>query len=440
MNQYLKTRQHGDHYRNATIGDETDDDLSSCRSDIARAKNEWERTVDALPELVCLVDQNGHIVRANRMVERWGLGEVNDVPGMHVHDLLHKDCTSAGCPLRDAVSLSLAEQSSNRYLESAITDPFLGRTLIVHTRLMPGYTFIDNQLAQPCAVVIISDVTALQKAQQELAALNKNLEKRVTIRTAELLQSNKELSAEISRRTSAEKNLKTSRDELSSLTEQLISAQEDERRRLSRELHDSLGQSLGAIKYSLERVSLMQENAAHGDPKAEIASTIEHVSNLIREARSMAMGLRPPMLDDMGVVSAIKWLCDTFSSSFSDTEYRIELAVSNEQIPTQIATPIYRIVQEAMNNVVKHASAKSVFVSLKIEDDAVHLEIFDDGVGFDNSPNDTGQFRQLGKIGRLGMRERAINSNGFLSVRSEPGKGTHVCAVWPLADVKDLVE
>ena len=91
MDRQMKTRQDSENFRGTTNGNKPADDLSACRNDIERAKNEWERTVDALPELVCLVDQNGHIVRANRTVERWGLGEVGDVAGVHVHDLMHKD-------------------------------------------------------------------------------------------------------------------------------------------------------------------------------------------------------------------------------------------------------------------------------------------------------------------------------------------------------------
>jgi len=402
--------------------------------DIARAKNEWEKTVDALPEVVCLVDQNGHIIRSNRTVERWGLADVCDVRGLHIHDLLHDKCTLSNCPLKDAVSLSMAKQASNAYLESAITDDILGKTLIVHTRLMPERSSGDNEQAHPCAVVVVSDISALQAAQRDLADLNQDLEKRVEFRTAELVKSNREINAEVGRRRAAEAELQASRDELADLTQQLIDAQEDERHRLSRELHDSLGQSLGAIKYSLERIVVMHETAALVKPEKEIATIIERVGYLIREARSMAMGLRPPMLDDMGAVSAVGWLCHTISETFTGIDFRIELEVSDDEIPKRLSTSIYRIAQEAMNNVVKHASAKSVLISLKIENNTLHLEVLDDGVGFENDASDTAYFEKLGKIGRLGMRERAINSNGSLTVESWPGEGTSVRAEWLLGD------
>jgi|GEM_PF-570499 len=408
--------------------------------DIARAKNEWEKTVDALPEVVCILDQYGNVVRSNRTVERWGLGDVGAVRGIHIHDLLHGNCMLSNCPLRDAVSLSMAAQTTNGYLESAITDPVLARTLIVHTRLMPEiFADDDTQQPQPSAVVVLSDISALQRAQQELATLNKDLEARVERRTEAFVATNKELSEEVTRRRAAERELQTSRDELADLTQQLIKAQEEERERLSRELHDSLGQSLGAIKYSLERVVAMLEHAGPPwEPQKEITSIVDRVGELIREARSMAMGLRPPMLDDIGAASAVDWLCQTFAKTFTDINFQVELEASDGEIPDQLSTTIYRIVQEAVNNVVKHASAKKVLVLLSLNHDVIQLEVLDDGIGFSNNTLDTGHFKKIGKMGRLGMRERAVNSNGLLTVESWPGEGTRVRAEWPLQEVRKL--
>lgn len=407
---------------------------------IAQAKNEWEKTVDALPEVVCLVDQKGNVVRSNRTIERWGLGQVRDVRGVHVHDLLHKNCVLTVCSLRNAVSLTIAAQTSNGYLESAITDAELGKTLIVHTRLMPNYPGADGQPFQPSAVVVVSDVSALKKVQQDLADLNKDLEQRVKDRTAELVAVVDELNEEVSRRRSAEVELQGSKDEMANLTQLLINAQEDERHRLSRELHDSLGQSLGAIKYSLERVLALHEGADIWDHETEITTIIGRVGLLIREARSMAMGLRPPMLDDIGAVSAVGWLCQTFEETYTDIDFQVELEVSDHDIPIQLSTPIYRIVQEAVNNVVKHAAAKKALVLLSLDDGVLKLEILDDGVGFDSQAVDTGKFEKLGKIGRLGMRERTINSGGSLIVESRPGEGTKVYAEWPLREVQIQAE
>jgi signal transduction histidine kinase len=149
----------------------------------------------------------------------------------------------------------------------------------------------------------------------------------------------------------------------------------------------------------------------------------------------MAVGLRPPALDDIGTTSALETLCKDFASTYRDIAFHIELDARNEDIPEQLATPVYRIVQEALNNVIKHSSAETVLISLRIEKDTLRVEVLDDGVGFDNSSTgSTGNFMHLGKVGRLGMRERAINSNGVLTIESWPGEGTRVLSEWTLAD------
>jgi signal transduction histidine kinase len=407
---------------------------TSRQAIIARAKHEWERTIDSVPEVVCLVDQDGAIVRINRTVERWGLSDVRNARGVDIHTLFHKNCAMEQCAFRDAVSLDTKIWPSGSHRESTFRDDALRRTLTVHTKLIDALPVTPDQSALPFAVVVVSDVTALSEAQKALNKLNSRLEDRVHRRTSELSALNSKLRAEISHRRVMEIDLQKSRDELAELTDQLLRAQEDERQRLSRELHDSLGQSLGAIKYSLERVMVMQADPTHGDPKSEIATIIGRVGDLARETRVMAMGLRPPVLDDMGVVSAMKWLCQAFINTYTEIDFRVELEIADDDVPVGLWTPIYRIVQEAMNNVVKHAAAKNVLVSLGLNGDLLRLEILDDGVGFDNRANDTGQFKKLGKHGRLGMRERAINSNGTVEVESWLEKGTRVRAEWSMSD------
>lgn len=405
---------------------------SQSLEEIRCAKYEWERTVDLLPEVVCLIDQNGLILRANRTLERWGLGDVREVRGLHVHDLFHSDCHLTSCAFRDAVCVTLAAQASDGHLQSAITDAVLEKTLIVHTRLMGELPVSIEQDSYPSAVVVVSDVSALLVAQKELAALNQELELRVATRTQELQSSNRELAGEVRRRDAAERELQMSRDELATLNEQLIYAQEEERRRLSRELHDSLGQSLGAIKYSVERVAATYAGSPQGIPPDELAAIVDSLGESIRETRSLAVALRPPMLDELGTVSAIRTLCQNFGETYSKIAFQIEIDVENSDIPSRLSTPIFRITQEALNNAVKHSAASTILVSIRMDGVYLKLEILDDGIGFDSGNADTGEFQQLGKVGRIGMRERATNSIGRLEIESQPGQGTKVSAVWSL--------
>jgi signal transduction histidine kinase len=327
----------------------------------------------------------------------------------------------------------MAAKASDGHLQSAIDDDILKRTLIVHTRLIEGLPERSERQVLPSAVIVVSDISALHKAQLELSSLNSDLERRVISRTAALQQTNEDLAEEIARRRATEQELKASRDELENLTEQLINAQEAERERLSRELHDSLGQSLGAVKYSLESVVAAQANSGNGDmSNADLAAIVGRVGDLIRETRSLATGLRPHVLDELGIASAIRALCRQIDETYPDIEFHIDIDVSDDEVPPRLATPIYRIVQEGLGNVVKHASAESVMVALRLHGDVLCLEILDDGVGFEDLVGGTGAHKALGKLGRVGMRERAAHSNGALKIESWPGEGTRIKAQWPL--------
>lgn len=400
---------------------------------IRNAKNEWEATVDALSDLVCLVDGNGRIIRANRTAERWRLSSVVNVRGMSVHDMLHPACQGAGCALASATELRRLHNGSVDSYESVIVDANLERALKIQIQQVTQLPDIADSSHNAMAVIIIADITALHNARGELKALNQTLEQQVRERTDALVQAIQNLKLENDQRKLAELNLKESRDELALLSQQLMRAQEDERSRLSRELHDSVGQSLGAVKYTLERLAAARDQKNPDDPNEILPRAIAGVAEAIRDTRTIAMRLRPPILDDMGAAAAVQWLIRSFSSTYPDVDFHLHASVTNEEIAGQLATHIYRITQESLNNAVKHANADSILVSMKQDSNRLLLEIADDGVGFESEMNDTGQFRKLGHFGHLGMRERAANSNGSLTIRSAPGKGTTVKVEWELA-------
>ena len=403
---------------------------------IARAKTEWEQAVDLLPDLVCLVDPQGHVIRVNRTVERWGLGDVSEVRGRNLHNVMHPACPLKTCPLRSALVTPVGAQVGKIEHKVTATDTVLDRTLVIQKRFMLGSGKRVEHETPGCAMVVISDISPLHKAQMELWKLNKTLEQRVADRTVELEQANTLLIQEVEQRRVAEAELTASAEDLQSLSEQLLNVQESERRRLSGELHDSIEQSLRAIKYSLERVAVINKDPALGNAAPEIDKVIEQVVGCIRETRSLVTSLRPLILDDMGPASAISWLCRHFADIYRGIEFRAELSVSNTDIPAALATPLYRIIQEGLNNVVKHASAKAVIVTVGIQGTMLKAEVLDDGVGFDINSADTSKLRHLGNFGRLGMRKRASNSGGVLILDSTLGKGTRLSVEWDLAKVE----
>jgi signal transduction histidine kinase len=220
----------------------------------------------------------------------------------------------------------------------------------------------------------------------------------------------------------------TSRNELSVLSNHLMNAQEIERKRIAQELHDSIGQSLSAVKYSLERALELTQQGDVQAPRDLLTTTIGRVQETVDLTRSIAMNLRPSMLDDLGVVSTVRWFCREFTEVYRGIRVHTDLDLDDDLVPAALGTPIFRTLQEGLNNVANHAKAKAVFVSLRSDSHNLTLEIRDDGVGFD--PKSHAARQNLGR-GLSGMRERASETGGTFTLQSSRRVGTSIRVDWP---------
>jgi signal transduction histidine kinase/PAS domain-containing protein len=397
------------------------------QSFIVRAKQEWESTVDALPEVICLVDREQRVLRANRAVERWGLGGIRSVLGLPLHTLFHGSCSMGDCELRHALDRLWAHPISVEQVPLDVEDSVLAKTLTLRARPMPSPPPFDPP-SENYAVFVATDTTLLRRAQRELRALNRDLECRVAERTAELLEANAELREQVLRREQAEQALMQSRNELSLLSVQLMVTQENERKRIARELHDGIGQSLSAIKYSIERAIELAKHPRLGSSAKVMQLAVVHVQKTMDEVRSISDNLHPPVLDDMGAASAVRWFCREWSRVYTHLNVTMSIDVRDTEVPRGLATAVFRTVQESLNNVAKHAAAREVVVGLRRDGSALVVEVNDDGVGARGTTN--GQLTKLGH-GLRGMRERAEHTGGELSITAEPGRGTLVRVRWP---------
>jgi signal transduction histidine kinase len=387
---------------------------------IQKAKQEWEATADALSTMVCLLSAEGIVVRANRVVEHWGLGSVSAVVGKPAHSVLHPDCTDLECGMALGLAAALPRLQEGKTREFEYYAAERNQTLQFVLRPMRSDTR---------SVLLVHDVSALRQAQQGLIDANANLEVRVRQRTRELADSNRELRNEVSRREQAERELLASRNNLALLSEQLIQAQEQERRRIALELHDSVGQSLSAIKYTLERAIIMVQRPELGSPEAALASAVQRIHETADGIRAISMNLRPPVLDNLGAASATLWFCREFAAIYPDISVRTEVSAQNAEIPARIATHLFRCVQELLNNVAKHAAAKTVWVTLQRDAAALQLEVRDDGHGM--AGNTTDHSKLLGS-GIRNLRERAEMTGGNFSLTSLNGYGAVARITWPL--------
>jgi signal transduction histidine kinase len=219
-----------------------------------------------------------------------------------------------------------------------------------------------------------------------------------------------------------ERRLAQSESRLRTLSAQLMTAQEEERRSIARDLHDEMGQVVTAMTLDLQRAA----QAAERDKKDDlIARALRGAGRLLESIHEVAARIRPSLLDDLGLKDAVQ-------SYLGDYEHRSGIAVHTDlqfdraDVPPGVSENVYRILQEALTNVAKHARAREVNVALRVTADRAVLAVRDDGTGFVPAAVD-GQ-----RLGLLGMRERAELLEGTFTVKSEPGKGTEIGVAIPL--------
>lgn len=260
----------------------------------------------------------------------------------------------------------------------------------------------------------------LRDAHEQLADRARQLEGLVQERTARLVESNEQLRREISERERAE----ASRE---ALRRQLLNAQEEERRRISRELHDQMGQNLTVLNLGLKSL----HDSAPKNFQGVVLPLKELAAQTARDLHRVALELRPSTLDDLGLVKAVRNLVQTWSAQWTiDVDVECSQYASSD-VSKEAETALYRIIQEALNNVAKHSGAKRVSIILQGTAGRADAIIEDDGRGFDTTkprlPAD-----QKGGLGISGIRERLNVLGGSLTIESAPGRGTSLIVRIPV--------
>jgi two-component system NarL family sensor kinase len=208
---------------------------------------------------------------------------------------------------------------------------------------------------------------------------------------------------------------------------------EVERKRIAGHLHDGLGQSLATLKLRVEKSLIKLELDQLGEVKDILTDVVIQLRNAIGEVRNIATELRPAMLDDLGLIATLHWLSRQFQAAHTDISVVVEFDLPEESIPAELKTVVFRLIQEALNNVAKHARASSIFVYLRAYPGAFLLGVVDNGVGFDPEQLLSGKNCLLG-AGVNNMRDRVEVSDGKFNIRSRVGSGTVVSAEWGVSD------
>ena len=384
-------------------------ELEQAQESLNRAKQFDDAVMENMGEGLYTVDSQGLVTFMNPAAEQlfgWTFGELR---GRNIHDAVHYKYPD-GSPFPVEKCLNLQVLRSGKTL-TAHEDVFIRKDGTFFDVIYSSSPLREDGNITGL-VVVFRDVTArkqaeeaLRQAHEQLADRAKQLQTLVELRTAKLAKSNERLRHEMAER--------------EALRRKLLHAQEEERRRIARELHDQMGQNLTALNVGLK--SLLD-----GQSRSGLGSRVQHLQELAtqtaRDLHRVAVELRPAALDDLGLVKAIRALIETWS-----TRYRIDVDFEAGQykaagISSEIETTLYRIIQEALNNVAKHSGATRVALVLRRTEEQVQAIIEDDGRGFDarvTSQSGNGS----GRLGLLGIQERLGIVGGDFKIESAPKRG-----------------
>lgn len=219
--------------------------------------------------------------------------------------------------------------------------------------------------------------------------------------------------------------LQESEERLRHLSSELLTAQEKERRRLALQLHDSVGQSLSALKFGIEETLESLTNKVEENQLKPLRVSVPLIRQIVAEIRQIQKDLYPATLDDLGIIATINSFCKQYRGIYRNLKLTTQFTLNENEVPVSLKPVIYRVLQEAMNNVAKHSKAASVSISLHKEATSLQLLIEDDGRGFDA----TTHFKK--GLGLSSMKERAELSGGEFQIDSQDGGGTRITVSWP---------
>jgi PAS domain S-box-containing protein len=286
----------------------------------------------------------------------------------------------------------------------------------------------NEDLSPAGALAVIRDITARKLAEVELQKAHDELELRVLERTRELAEANASLRDQMDARANTER-------QKTELLQRIVTAQEDERGRIARDIHDQLGQRITALR--LQIASLADHDGKSASQNGQLELLKRTALRLDSEVSFLAWELRPASLDDLGLPEAAKAFLDEWSHNYKiSSEFNIR-GFAKKRLTNEAETQLYRIMQEALNNVAKHANASRVNVLLEWSKTNVRLIVEDNGKGFDVSRSTSASTSGRG-LGLLGMSERAALVGGHVEIESARGKGTTVFTSVPAVAAKSL--
>jgi PAS domain S-box-containing protein len=429
--------------------------LRSQQSELEKSQARYADLYDLAPVSYLTLDAHGRILEVNRTGAR--------LLGVAQGRLIRRSFRGfVDSPSQAAFLAHLAKVFKKRAGQSSHLRLLRADGTALHARLVSLRTDHDPEYGRCCRSAII-DTTEKKKVEDALNAAHAELEQRVQQRTRELSKTNRALESQARHRQLAEQALKQAHDELERRVQQrtaellqtnqalaaeiaqrleaeqarhrvlrrLIEIQEAERGRIARGLHDQFGQDLAALSLALKRLST--QLPARSELRPQVGQAMVTLGNLMREAHSLVWDLRPPALDDLGLSAVLQRCASKWAQLHNVPVDFHSRGLDRQRLPPTIEITLYRIAQEALTNIFKHAQAKRVSLLLDRQPDHVALIIEDRGRGFQAEATLQKNGASInGHLGLLGMRERAILAGGTLEIESTPGAGTTIYTRIPL--------
>jgi signal transduction histidine kinase len=272
---------------------------------------------------------------------------------------------------------------------------------------------------------LIANAIKRKQIEEELNRHRNHLEELVDSRTSELTQANTRLKIEIDQHKETQVDLISSREQLRKLSNQIQAVREEEKSRISREVHDRLGQALTALKMDTSHIEkkLLSDQI---DLKERLQSMTATIDDTIKSVQQIAMELRPPILDAFGLCEAIAWEAGECKKRYG-INFDLDCLQDHVNLEENLKTAFFRIFQEVLTNIVRHSKAKNVRVSFNLIEDILIFEVEDNGIGIDKK-----NINSSNSIGLIGIQERAHSFNGKVEFDGSSGKGTKVTVKIPI--------
>jgi signal transduction histidine kinase len=355
--------------------------------------NNWEQTFDLLPQAIFLINVHGDVTWANRAGRALVRQPLEKSIDQVSHTLLHPQCIDHHCPVGRLWQNTVAALAHIPSSDFEVGDSETDRTIRVRVNAIGSMGLIEQGNQATVAMAAFEDITATRQREASLVRSLEALENRIK---DDAIRHEQE--------------------------------QESERQRIALDLHDDIGQSLSVIRLICENASRLLTRGDAAQANDELKAIVPLIKNTSKQVRQIAIDLRPPIID-LGLTAALSGLVRQLQRILPHITIEYAIQIAESDIPQLIKLSMYRIAQEALNNIIKHADGFRVHLALHKSKNEIQLIVADDGRGFDAETMLSDEGREP-SIGLASMQARAATSGGRLCIESTVGVGTKILASW----------